>query len=82
VFAPGEGIAEDPATGAAAGPTALHLARHGRIAYGDTILIEQGVEIGRPSLLHARVFGSAERLERVEVGGQAVVMGRGEITLP
>lgn len=82
VFAPGEGIAEDPATGAAAGPTALHLARHGRIAYGDTIVIEQGVEIGRPSVLQARVFGSAERLERVEVGGQAVVVGRGEIVLP
>jgi trans-2,3-dihydro-3-hydroxyanthranilate isomerase len=82
VFAPGEGIAEDPATGAAAGPTALHLARHRRIAYGDTIVIEQGVEIGRPSTLYARVFGSAERLERVEVGGQAVVVGRGEMTLP
>ncbi len=59
VFAPGEGIAEDPATGAAAGPTALHLARHGRIAYGETIVIEQGLELGRPSTLYARVFGSA-----------------------
>jgi trans-2,3-dihydro-3-hydroxyanthranilate isomerase len=82
VFAPGEGIAEDPATGAAAGPTALHLARHGRIAYGDTIVIEQGVEVGRPSILHARALGSAERLERVEVGGHAVIIGRGEICLP
>jgi trans-2,3-dihydro-3-hydroxyanthranilate isomerase len=82
VFAPGEGIPEDPATGAAAGPTALHLARHGRIAFGDTIVIEQGAEVGRPSTLHARVFGSAEQLERVEVGGHAVVIGRGEITLP
>jgi predicted PhzF superfamily epimerase YddE/YHI9 len=53
VFAPGEGIAEDPATGAAAGPLAVHLARHGRIAFGDEIVIEQGVEIGRPSTLHA-----------------------------
>ena len=35
VFAPGEGIVEDPATGAAAGPLAVHLARHGRIAFGD-----------------------------------------------
>jgi len=82
VFAPGEGIPEDPATGAAAGPTALHLARHGRIAFGDTIVIEQGAEVGRPSTLHARVFGSGELLERVEVGGYAVVIGRGEITLP
>ncbi|HKO90708.1 MAG TPA: PhzF family phenazine biosynthesis protein [Polyangiaceae bacterium] len=82
VFAPGEGIPEDPATGAAAGPTAWHLARHGRIAYGDTILIEQGIEIGRPSTLYARVSGGPTRLERVEVGGQAVLIGRGELTLP
>ena len=58
VFAPGEGIAEDPATGAAAGPLAVHLARHGRIAFGDEIVIEQGVEIGRPSTLHARACGA------------------------
>ena len=81
VFAPGEGIPEDPATGAAAGPTALHLARHGRIAYGDTIVIEQGSEVGRPSTLQARVLGTARRLERVEVGGHAVLVGRGEISL-
>ncbi|HEU4578300.1 MAG TPA: PhzF family phenazine biosynthesis protein [Polyangiaceae bacterium] len=81
VFAPGEGIPEDPATGAAAGPTALHLARHGRIGFGDTIVIEQGLELGRPSTLHARVFGSAEQLERVEVGGHAVVIGRGELMI-
>ena len=64
---PGEGIAEDPATGAAAGPLAVHLARHGRIAFGDEIVIEQGVEIGRPSTLHARARGSADRLDSVEV---------------
>ena len=53
--APALGVAEDPATGSAAGPLALHLARHGRIAFGDEIEIEQGVEIGRPSkLLRAR----------------------------
>ena len=55
VFAPGEGIAEDPATGAAAGPLAFHLARHGRIAFGDEIVIEQGIEIGRPSTLYPRL---------------------------
>lgn len=82
VFAPGEGIPEDPATGAAAGPTALHLCRHGRIAYGSEIHIAQGVEVGRPSTLHARITGNAGHLERVEVGGQAVVIGRGELTLP
>ncbi len=78
MFAPGAGVNEDPATGSAAGPLALHLARHGRIGYGELIEIEQGVEIGRPSTLYARVHGSNEALERVEVGGSAVVVARGE----
>ena len=41
----------------------------------------QGVEIGRPSTLYARVEGSAERIEAVEVGGSAVVVARGEFSL-
>jgi trans-2,3-dihydro-3-hydroxyanthranilate isomerase len=81
VFAPGEGIPEDPATGAAAGPHAVHLARFGHTRFGDKIVIEQGAEIGRPSTLHACAFGSTERLERVEVGGSAVVVARGEFQL-
>jgi trans-2,3-dihydro-3-hydroxyanthranilate isomerase len=81
VFAPGEGIAEDPATGAAAGPMAVHLARHGRIAFGDEIVIEQGVEIGRPSTLHARARGTPARLDAVEVGGHAVIVGEGSFRL-
>ena len=48
------GVNEDPATGSAAGPLAVHLSRHGRIAFGEEIEIRQGVEIGRPSLLLAR----------------------------
>jgi trans-2,3-dihydro-3-hydroxyanthranilate isomerase len=82
MFAPGSGVAEDPATGSAAGPLAVHLARHGRIAFGDEIEISQGAEIGRPSTLYARVDGSAEQLERVEVGGSAVIVARGEFRLP
>jgi trans-2,3-dihydro-3-hydroxyanthranilate isomerase len=81
MFAPAGGVAEDPATGSAAGPLALHLARHGRIEFGDEIEITQGVEIGRPSKLYARVEGTAERVERVEVGGSAVVVARGEFQL-
>jgi trans-2,3-dihydro-3-hydroxyanthranilate isomerase len=78
VFAPGEGIVEDPATGAAAGALAVHLCRHGQISFGDEVIIEQGVEIARPSKLHARAVGSAERLDRVEVGGNGVVVASGE----
>jgi len=81
MFAPAGGVAEDPATGSAAGPLALHLARHGRIAFGDEIEISQGVEVGRPSKLYARVEGSADGVERVEVGGSAVTVARGELSL-
>jgi trans-2,3-dihydro-3-hydroxyanthranilate isomerase len=81
MFIPAGDVAEDPATGSAAGPLALHLARHGRIPFGEEIEITQGVEIGRPSSLYARVDGSAERIEGVEVGGAAVVVARGEFRL-
>ena len=81
MFGPGLGMAEDPATGSAAGPLALHLARHGRIGFGDEIEIVQGVEIGRRSTLFARVEGSAGTVERIEVGGSAVVVARGEFLL-
>jgi trans-2,3-dihydro-3-hydroxyanthranilate isomerase len=72
---------EDAATGSAAGPLACHLARHGRIAWGDEITISQGAEIGRPSTLYARAEGSNGLIDRVEVGGQAVTVARGEFRL-
>jgi trans-2,3-dihydro-3-hydroxyanthranilate isomerase len=82
MFAPYHGVAEDPATGSAAGPLAVHLLRYGRIASGDEIEIAQGAEIGRPSRLFARAEGTADAIERVEVGGSAVVVARGEFRLP
>jgi trans-2,3-dihydro-3-hydroxyanthranilate isomerase len=82
MFAPGLGVAEDPATGSAAGPLAVHLSRHGRIAFGEEIAIRQGEEIGRPSLLRARAEGSARDIQRVEVGGSAIVVARGELLIP
>jgi trans-2,3-dihydro-3-hydroxyanthranilate isomerase len=78
MFAPAGGVFEDPATGSAAGPLAIHLARHGRIAFGEQIEIRQGAEIGRPSVLYARAEGSGDRIDRVEVGGSAVIVARGE----
>jgi trans-2,3-dihydro-3-hydroxyanthranilate isomerase len=81
MFAPGLGVPEDPATGSAAGPLAVHLARHGRIAFGQEIEIRQGIEVERPSLLRARALGSADALERVEVAGAAVIVARGEFML-
>jgi trans-2,3-dihydro-3-hydroxyanthranilate isomerase len=82
MFAPGGGVIEDPATGSAAGPLALHVARHGLAPFGEELEITQGVEIDRPSKLYARVEGSAEKVERVEVGGSAVIVARGEFRLP
>ncbi len=73
-FVPALAVPEDPATGSAAGPLALHLARHGRIGFGDEIEIRQGEEVGRPSTLHALARSS----EEIEVGGSAVVVARGE----
>jgi trans-2,3-dihydro-3-hydroxyanthranilate isomerase len=82
MFAPGSGVAEDAATGSAAGPLACHLARHGRVPWGEQIEISQGAEIGRPSTLYARVTGSADGIESVEVGGSAVTVARGEFRIP
>ncbi len=80
-FSIGLGVPEDPATGSAAGPLAVHLARHGRAPYGEQIEIRQGEEIGRPSVLYARVDGVGDDIERVSVGGSAVIVARGEFRL-
>jgi trans-2,3-dihydro-3-hydroxyanthranilate isomerase len=82
MFAPALGVTEDPATGSAAGPLAVHLARHRQIAFGETIEISQGAEIGRPSTLRARTAGDGDRIERVEVGGAAVILGGGTFSVP
>jgi trans-2,3-dihydro-3-hydroxyanthranilate isomerase len=81
MFGAGLGVAEDPATGSAAGPLAVHLARHGVTGFGQRIEIRQGAEIGRPSTLYAQADGSAERVERVLVGGTTCIVARGEYRL-
>ena len=60
MFAPALGVTEDPATGSAAGPLAVHLARHGRIEFGTEIGIRQGAQVNRPSVLYARADGTPE----------------------
>jgi trans-2,3-dihydro-3-hydroxyanthranilate isomerase len=81
MFSPSSGISEDAATGSAAGPLACHLARHGWIDWGTEIEISQGAEIGRPSKLYAVASGGDGLINRVEVGGSAVVVARGEFRL-
>jgi trans-2,3-dihydro-3-hydroxyanthranilate isomerase len=81
MFAPSIGVAEDPATGSAAGPLVCHVCRHGVVEWGTEIEISQGHEIRRPSTLYARATGHDGSIERVEVGGRAVVVARGEFRL-
>ena len=78
MFYPAAGVPEDPATGSAAGPLAVHLARHGRIGYREQIEIRQGDELGRPSLLYARASGAGDRIDTVDVGGAAVLVAEGQ----
>jgi trans-2,3-dihydro-3-hydroxyanthranilate isomerase len=82
MFSPLDGVGEDAATGSAAGPLACHLARHGVVPWGQELEISQGAEIGRPSTLYATAWGSDGTIERVEVGGSAVTVARGEFKIP
>ncbi|MEV7021955.1 PhzF family phenazine biosynthesis isomerase [Kitasatospora sp. NPDC093558] len=77
MFSPAYGVVEDAATGSAAGPLAIHLARHGLIEHGRPIEILQGVELGRPSLMLARAEAVAGRVDSVEVGGRGAVFAHG-----
>lgn len=78
-FAPAGGINEDPATGSFAGPLALQLLADGRLRPGEILRIEQGAEIQRPSTLYARVSDDAQ--QRVEVGGCARIVARGQFLI-
>ena len=79
MFSPAYGVVEDAATGSAAGPLAIHVARYGLARYGQDIEILQGVEIRRPSLMTATVDGTGEHVRSVRVGGHGVVIARGTI---
>lgn len=81
MFSPAYGVAEDAATGSAAGPFAIHLARHGLAPYGTQIEIMQGVEMGRPSRMLARAHGEGDRVDAVEVSGSAVIVARGTLLI-
>jgi trans-2,3-dihydro-3-hydroxyanthranilate isomerase len=82
MFSPDGGIAEDAATGSAAGPLACHLGRHGVVPWGTELEIEQGTELGRTSRLFARAEGSGADVSAVSVGGSAVTVARGEFRIP
>ncbi len=80
VFCPGLGVPEDPATGSAAAALGGYLARSG----GDGTrrwVIEQGIEIGRPSRLVVEVDRHAGQISAVRVGGAAIEVMSGELEL-
>src|SRR3954468_14379370 len=84
LFAPGEGIIEDPATGSAAGPLGCYLSRYGLTPRaGETrIVLEQGIEMGRPSFLHIRIRHTGDEITAVHVGGSCCYVGSGQLELP
>lgn len=79
MFSPAYGVVEDAATGSAAGPLAVHLLRHSLIPNDQEITINQGVEMGRHSVMRAQVHGSADNITKVEVSGAAVIVARGTL---
>jgi trans-2,3-dihydro-3-hydroxyanthranilate isomerase len=85
-FVPDAGIAEDPATGGAAGPLAAYLVRHGalRVASEDDgvfrFRIEQGDFMERPSRINVEVRGGREAaIEEVRIGGPSVLVAHGHL---
>ncbi len=81
MFYPAAGVPEDSATGSAAGPLSVHLARHGEIPFGEQIEICQGAEIDRPAVLYATAAGEGDRVDSVEVGGAAVIVAEGSFRI-
>jgi trans-2,3-dihydro-3-hydroxyanthranilate isomerase len=73
---------EDPATGSAAGPAIAYLVQNGVIASEQRVIIEQGLEMGRPSHLYVRAKKENGRITDVHVGGYSVEIARGEYRLP
>lgn len=72
---------EDPATGSAAGCTAAWMVAHGVSRPDERVLIEQGIEIRRPSRIFVRAARRDYRVVNVRVGGYAVEVMRGELYL-
>jgi trans-2,3-dihydro-3-hydroxyanthranilate isomerase len=81
MFAPEFGIMEDPATGSACGPLGCYLVRHSVVAAAEAgrMLNVQGVAMGRESRIHISITGTRDAITEVKVGGEAVLVGRGEL---
>jgi trans-2,3-dihydro-3-hydroxyanthranilate isomerase len=73
---------EDPATGSASGCAIAYLVRHGAVASGAPTVFEQGVEMRRPSRIHARASLNGTQIENVFVGGRTIPIATGRLFLP
>jgi trans-2,3-dihydro-3-hydroxyanthranilate isomerase len=74
-------VGEDPATGSASGCTAAWMVRYGLANTDQTVHIEQGVEINRPSQIFVRAGREGDKVLNVHVGGNAVEIAEGEYSL-
>lgn len=72
---------EDPATGSAAGCAAAWMVEHGVAQPEEQVLIEQGLEVRRPSRIFVRAGRADDRVVNVRVGGHVVEVMRGEVFL-
>jgi trans-2,3-dihydro-3-hydroxyanthranilate isomerase len=83
MFAPGSGVPEDPATGSAAAALGGYLsAVDGRAEASLAWTLEQGLECGRPSLLYVEADRAGGVTASVRVGGSAVAVSEGIMTIP
>jgi trans-2,3-dihydro-3-hydroxyanthranilate isomerase len=73
---------EDPATGSAAGPAIAWLVRHGAVASEKEVVIEQGVEMLRPSRLYVSAKDNGQKISDVFVGGRTIPVAMGRLFLP
>ncbi len=73
---------EDPATGSASGCAIAYLVHHGRVPSGRETILEQGVEIHRPSRIHLRATRIDDRTTDVFVGGRTIPVATGRFFLP
>lgn len=84
MFAPHFGIPEDPASGAACGALVAYLVKHRLVKTPPRlqVVVEQGLEMGRPSRLVAEAEVHGGNARNITVGGECVLVGRGTISIP
>lgn len=83
MFAPAMGVQEDPATGAAATAFAGYLGIRSAVKQGTLRwVIEQGFEMGRPSILHVEADKQNDEIVAIRVGGRSVLVSTGEMEIP